>query len=530
MKTKVRIITIVLAIIMVLSVTACTKEETETTQTQENANATEAAKEETATEAPEDADPVTIKVLMPGNIQSFYDGEDENNNEIIDYLEELTGYNLEYQILPNEEGEQKLALIMSSGDLPDLIKWGERDLFLDYVSNGYLTDLTDAIANNEAIQATRCIEEEPYTMSLVDGRSYAICTPTNGSPAPDALWIFGEVAQGLGIDTDNPDMSLAGINQMFADAKAAYPDKIVYSGAGATTQDYKLGDFRWLYAAYDVDTVWRETGDGGLEYCATTDDMYDCLAYIADMNANGYLDSEYSTLKTEVLQERIANRASSFYGVGWYDCLQESLFTDDAGETLFPILGQAIGDDGTTGQDKQAVINGYMMVPAGCKVVDDAVTFVAALCADEVYEFMFFGTEGVDYELDANGAVQYLDENNYRIVTGMKFFVYYYIYEDFAQRGDRLAKTFAAIPGKVEMCDIYGYELKTKMNPTYDMPSIEVYNDNISNINDTCAEWFLKFATGAEDLETGWAAFLAEFEENNGSAVETAVSDWYKNK
>jgi putative aldouronate transport system substrate-binding protein len=530
MKKRARIITIVLAVIMILSVTACAKTETETTPTQQT-KATQESEDETATEAPEeDAETVTIKVLMPGNIQSFYDGEDENNNEIIDYLENLTGYNLEYQVLPNEEGEQKLALIMSSGDLPDLIKWNGRDLFLDYVSNGYLTDLTDAVANNEAIQATRCVEEEPYTMSLVDGKAYAVCTPTNGGSAPDALWVFGEVADGLGIDVENPDMSLDGIKKMFADAKAAYPDKVVYSGAGATTLDYKLGDFRWLYAAYGVDTVWRESEDGGLEYCATTDDMYDCLAYIADMNANGYLDSEYSTLKTEVLQERIANRASSFYGVGWYDCLQESLFTNEDGETLFPILGQAVGDDGTTGQDKEAVINGYMMVPTGCEVVDDAISFVAALCADEVYDFMFYGTEGVDYEYDEDGVMQYFDENNYRIKTGMKFFVYYYIYEDFEQRGDRLAKTFAAIPGKVAMCDIYGYELKTKINPTYDMPSIEVYNDNISNIDDTCAEWFLKFATGAEALETGWAQFLAEFEENGGTEVEAAVSDWYKNK
>ena len=37
-------------------------------------------------------------------------------------------------------------------------------------------------------------------MSLVDGVPYAVCTPSNGSPAPVALCIYYEVEDKLGID------------------------------------------------------------------------------------------------------------------------------------------------------------------------------------------------------------------------------------------------------------------------------------------------------------------------------------------
>ena len=91
-----RALIILLSIVMLLSVvTACT------------GNGTTTKKPDTTTSV--DRSKITINYLANANVQSFKEGEDENNNEFINWLKEKSGYNLVYQILPSEGAEQKRA-------------------------------------------------------------------------------------------------------------------------------------------------------------------------------------------------------------------------------------------------------------------------------------------------------------------------------------------------------------------------------------------------------------------------------------
>ena len=113
---------ILLSLVMLMSVvTACTGNATTSTTGQSGSTTTV------------DRSKITINYLANANVQSFKEGEDENNNEFINWLKEKSGYNLVYQILPSEGGEQKRALIMASTELPDLMVLG-RSTYLDYVS------------------------------------------------------------------------------------------------------------------------------------------------------------------------------------------------------------------------------------------------------------------------------------------------------------------------------------------------------------------------------------------------------------
>ncbi|MCK9251700.1 MAG: extracellular solute-binding protein [Clostridiales bacterium] len=508
---------ILLSLVMLLSVvTACTGNATTSTTGQSGSTTTV------------DRSKITINYLANANVQSFKDGEDENNNEFINWLKEKSGYNLVYQILPSEGAEQKRALIMASPDLPDLMALG-RGTYLDYVSKNYLTDLTEAIEKTPELKATKCFDEEVYNMSLVDGKPFAICTPSNGSPAPDALCVDYEVAEELGIDVKKPDMSLESIMDMFARAKAAFPDLITYTGAGKGTSYYKLADFRWLYAAYDVDTTWRVKADGTLEYCATTQDMYDCLAFIREMFDKGYLDPGYATVDNPILQERMANRSAAFLGASWYDWPGDSAVTNvDPNTAIFPILGQAVGKDGMTGQDLESTVLNYIVVPRGSDVVEHCMNYLVTLTSDEAYEFLFYGEEGKQFEFDAQGKRIPLDDpENTRKKIGLQYYVYYYIYEDMAQRTERLGFMSIGDQVRIDRHQIYGLDMKTKLNPAYNMPSIDIVNEGMPDINACCAEWFLKIATGAAGLDEGWNGFLAEFKSLGGEDIVKAVSDWY---
>jgi len=259
--------------------------------------------------------------------------------------------------------------------------------------------------------------------------------------------------------------------------------------------------------------------------------MYACLAYIAEMNKKGYFDPEYVTVTTEAIHERMANHRSSFYGLSWYDWPSSvEVYVDANGNELFPILGQAVGPDGTTGQDRESVVLNYMVIPKGCEHVEDVLNYIATLCSDEVYEFLFYGKEGKQFKFDENGnRVSLNDPNDFRKEIGKQYYVYYYIYEDFEQRCNRLAY-IARNKAEQKRHEIYGLQLKTKQNPAYNMPTIETYVDKIGDIDACCAEWFIKIATGAVDLDTGWKSFLKEFETLGGYEMIEAVNDWYVNQ
>jgi hypothetical protein len=259
--------------------------------------------------------------------------------------------------------------------------------------------------------------------------------------------------------------------------------------------------------------------------------MYDCLAYIRDMYDKGYLDPEFATVNNPTLQERLANRSSSFYGVSWYDWPGTlDVYTSDK-KDAFPLLGQAVGTGGRTGQDLQTVVLNYMVVPRGCTIVDHVVEYLVALTSDEAYEFLFYGEEGKQFNFDAAGKRIPLDDpQNYRKTIGIQFYVYYYIYEDMIQRTERLGFMAIDDPVRQRRHSIYGLELKSKLNPAYNMPSITIYNERNPDINSSCAEWFLKIATGAVGLDDGWTAFKKEFTALGGDDVVKAVSDWYVNQ
>jgi len=314
---------------------------------------------------------------------------------------------------------------------------------------------------------------------------------------------------------------------MFATAKKAYPQSVVYTGAGAQTTSYLLSDFRWLYAAFNVDTTWREIPGGKLEYCAVTQDMYDCLAYVVKMNQLGYLDPAYAVTKTEAMQKSLASFGSVFYGISWYDWPgNDAVIADKDNQPYWDIYGQAVGKNGMTGQYIGTPINGYVMIPRTCRIAQDVVNYVATLCSTDVYNFLFFGREGVDYRFEKDGSRVKI-KDNYRSQIGTQFYVYYYIYENFKQRTDRLVYISTTAPFRVDRHLIYGLQMKSKTNPADNMPSIPIYIEKITDINDLCAKYFLKIATGALDLDAGWKTFQAEFQKLGGPAVVDAVNAWY---
>jgi putative aldouronate transport system substrate-binding protein len=477
--------------------------------------------------APVNKGDITIRVLVPGNIQSFLPGEDENNNEMHRYLQEKSGYKLQYNILPADgaAAQQRLTLEFASGNPADMIFNSSRNNFLQWVSERYLLPLDEYIAKNERLKKTDCMDPPVRAMGIIDGKQYAVTYPTAGNPASYSMVGLKKLTGPAGIVKG--DMTLSHVMDMLATAKKVYPDKITLSGAGAGMIGYTLPGFQWIYGAYGVATGWREVSPGKLEYSPVTQDMRDCLTFIADINAKGYLDPEYSALKVERLREKMLNDEVIFANMGWYDWPTPNLVRDGDTNPLWEIYGNAVGKNGRAGQSIGGPLQQYVVVPRTSKVAEAVVDYAGFLCQPEVYDFLSFGEKDIDYKDMPDGTRINLGTNR-RPSIGTNYTVYYRFYENKVQRDSRM---LYAVPN-----DKWGdyrikthSALKTVYDPADAMPAIPVYLEKITDINDLCAEYFLKIATGALPV-SAFDEFLTRFNAIGGNDVIKAVNDWYAKK
>ena len=126
-----------------------------------------------------------LSVVWGGNMQSFLEGEDENNNYIIHYIEDESGVDLTWNILPTENGQAKLNVMMASKDeAPDILFTG-RDNFLNYYNEGMLQQLDDYLPEGFLPEDVEAVAE----VGVLDGGKYAITTPGNQSSSTH-IWMY----------------------------------------------------------------------------------------------------------------------------------------------------------------------------------------------------------------------------------------------------------------------------------------------------------------------------------------------------
>ena len=120
-----------------------------------------------------------IKQLNP------YIKEDYNTYPVAKVVEEVTGYKVQYDMLPQEKWEDKLNLIMTSGDSSYdciTIKGMGRARYIDFANQGALTDLTDLI-EKYGQNIIKSVGRDMLETAKVNGKIYGI--PSGGGADPD---------------------------------------------------------------------------------------------------------------------------------------------------------------------------------------------------------------------------------------------------------------------------------------------------------------------------------------------------------
>ena len=99
-------------------------------------------------------EPYTLTVLIPQRPEVA----DYKDNDLTRWIESSCNVNLEFEYLPSDDANQKLAIMINSGDkLPDIICTGNISVSdaYNYGQAGALLDVSDYYKNGLAVNATR---------------------------------------------------------------------------------------------------------------------------------------------------------------------------------------------------------------------------------------------------------------------------------------------------------------------------------------------------------------------------------------
>ncbi|UVI28458.1 ABC transporter substrate-binding protein [Paenibacillus spongiae] len=182
---------------------------------------------------------VTLKVLVPSNslVENF------ETNEFTKWMEEKTNVHVEWEVMPADSAQEKLNLILSSGELPDVIMDSPVTLaqLMVYGNQGMFLPLNDLI-DKHGYEIKKVFEKMPIvkeTITTPDGYIYALpqvnecyhCTMSQ------KMWVYKPWLDKLQIDVPQTTEQFYEMLKAFKEKDPngnGKPDEISLAGAPKT--------------------------------------------------------------------------------------------------------------------------------------------------------------------------------------------------------------------------------------------------------------------------------------------------------
>ncbi|NRF92965.1 extracellular solute-binding protein [Paenibacillus frigoriresistens] len=114
-----------------------------------------------------------IRIVVNSLGMNFPEGMDENNNPYLTYIEKNIGVQVNVTLPPLNGYDEKLNVIMTSGEPPDLLNTSNPSWFINFVNQKALTPLNDYIEKYGTNLKAK-IPKEAWDNVTVDGHIYAI--------------------------------------------------------------------------------------------------------------------------------------------------------------------------------------------------------------------------------------------------------------------------------------------------------------------------------------------------------------------
>lgn len=328
---------------------------------------------------------------------------------------EEAGINAQIELVSLQSGtySENLALLLNSGDIPDIIYFqgGDEDFALN---QQILEDLTPYIESSTYIKGM--VDARPYIQTRQKNYPYLLYLSVLSTKVPVIRTdIFDKCPVK---DTFLADPSVENYHQLMVEAKEQGGYLAAYTVAGDLAEINNVFD-----QAFGLSTTWVEQ-DGGYIYGRVSENELEELKFYAQLYKEGLLDNEYASANWEDKENKFFGDGAAIVSgtqgdvVDSYNTKQQKANGEGAVLTVLP-PAKGIGQ-GYTPIDISKESRG-MAISALSEHKDLAFQVLEYAASPEGRVLDLLGFEGTHYNIDADGKYELLDAHNswYSVIWGL---------------------------------------------------------------------------------------------------------------
>lgn len=275
--------------------------------------------------------PITMSwAVQTAAASKLLDGETWDNNRWSQLIQDKLNINLKVAFSADSSTDayrNKLNAVIASGDLPDVFKTQDANVFLQLAENGQLADLTDVFDKyaSDSVKAYKERFADAFKGATINGKLYAIPRMNDNFHEAPFLWIRDDWLKNTHSQPPKTIDELVALAQKFATGD---PD-----GNGINGDTYGLalnkdlirpghGTILGLAAAFGVpgydESMFYRDKDGKMTFSWIQPGMKDALALLADMYKKGLINKEFTAKNESALVEDITSgKIGMAFGSNW---------------------------------------------------------------------------------------------------------------------------------------------------------------------------------------------------------------------
>jgi ABC-type glycerol-3-phosphate transport system substrate-binding protein len=501
-----KLISLLLIITMCLvSFSGCSKKTSEVDKKDNTASSSN----ETSNKEKSD-EPVKLKLFLHSK-----DIQEESFTK--DYIEEKTNTILEVTQVTTKELENKLNLILASGNRPDIMNFYTDAMEDKLVKGGALIPLNKYFDKYPELKAART-DREWEVMTHDDGNIYAI-----GISTANPLSIIGYRKDWL--DKFGMDVPTT-LDEYYEFAKAVAlkdPDgngkNDTYAFGGYSIVDRYMDHIFGAYGA--LPHYWMEK-DGKLVNGSVLPEAKEALKFLKKMYDEKLIDPEFVTDDSKRWKTKV--KAGTFGGgemkIHLFDKNNHQNYyvpfktKNPKGEFVFgPILKG--GSDNPVGI-RMASIKGWVRTGVSSETKDvDAALRLLTWTASEGNKFINYGLEGEHYKEEDGKLIRTIDNNKSSELDINKY---------------NIAKKILFNHSSKELFDAFKHNESIALPNPADGIMVTEATKYDADLRDFTNRVFISMIVGAIDIETGFDSFVDEWNKRGGEALTNALNEKYQSR
>lgn len=313
-----------------------------------------------------------IRIVVNSLGMNFPEGMDENHNPYLSYIEKNIGVQVNVTLPPLNGYDEKLNVIMTSGEPPDLLSTSDPSWFINFVNQKALTPLNDYIEKYGANLKAK-IPNEAWDNVTVNGNIYAIPS-LNEVKGTEIVYARKDWLDKLGLQPPRTIEEFTAVMKAFAERDPDGNGKKDTFGLSILERLRRTSPF---LGAFGVQmNAWYER-DGKLVYSGILPEMKEALIYLRSLYEQNILDPEFPLNKIDVLGAKIVTGRVGLYSAAWSDTrthIAANRKIDPKAEWI--PLDFPIGPNGKHGVYSTSNVRSYNVVPIKSQNAEAVVKFL----------------------------------------------------------------------------------------------------------------------------------------------------------